>query len=68
MESIFDLYINEDAYGDLDADGAVERLAQAIRFETRSADPAPGAFAGLHAHIRESYPHVMAALWILTTG
>ena len=61
MESIFDLYIHEDAYGDLDAEGAVARLAQALRFETRSADPAPGAFEGLHAHIRDSFPHVMAA-------
>lgn len=61
MESIFDLYIHEDAYGDLDAEGAVARLAQALRFETRSADPAPGAFEGLHAHIRASFPHVMAA-------
>ena len=61
MESIFDLYINEDAYRGLDAEGAVERLAQALRFETRSETPAPGAFEGLHAHIRASYPHILAA-------
>ena len=61
MERIFDLYIREDAYADLDADGAVARLSQALRFETRSETPAPGAFAGLHAHVRESFPHVLAA-------
>ena len=61
MESIFDLFTNEGAYAELDGAGAVERLARAIRFETRSETPAPGAFEGLHAHIRESYPHILAA-------
>ena len=43
MESIFDLFINEDAYRGLDEAGAVERLSRALRFETRSETPAPGA-------------------------
>lgn len=61
MEDIFSCFINEDAYPDLDADGAVGRLSEAVRCETLSAAPAEGAFERIHRIIRTGYPHVMAA-------
>ena len=61
MEHIFDLFVNESAYPDLDGAGAVERLSQALRFVTVTDAPAPGAFEGLRAHMRASFPRIMAA-------
>ena len=60
-ENVFDFFVNESAYADLDIDGAAARLSAAIQCRTVSdcADDAP--FAAIHALIRESYPHVMAA-------
>jgi len=65
MKALFDLFAREQDYPDLDADGAVERLAGAIRCKTVShADTSLtdySAFDALHAHMKASYPHVMAA-------
>lgn len=55
---------HEDAYPDLDAEGAVGRLSAAIRCATVNTDPAQtdfSQFERLHQLMRESYPHVMAA-------
>ena len=56
---IFDFFIHEDAYPDFDARGAVSRLSRALTFETVTESPAPGAFEGLHAHVKESFPALM---------
>ena len=65
MKELFELYARESDYPDLDADGAVERLAVALRCKTVShADTSLidySAFDALHAHMKASYPHVMEA-------
>ena len=65
MKALFDLFAREQDYPDLDADGAVERLAGALRIKTVShADTSLtdySTFDQLHAHMKASYPHVMAA-------
>jgi len=62
-DSVFDYFINEDRYPDLDADGAVSRLAQAIRCVTvnNGAEKASdGEFLKLQEIIRTSFPNIMS--------
>ena len=65
MTTVMDFFANEEEYADLDLDGAVARLSRAIQCRTINyadhslTDFAP--FDRLHALIRESFPHVMAA-------
>lgn len=59
MRDIFDYFINEDAYGDVDVCGALSRLSKAVRCETISDYPKEGSFEELHEIIRENYPFVM---------
>ena len=65
MKDVFDFFAHEDDLPDLDVHGAAERLGEAIR--CRTLNPADhsladhGEFDRLHAHIRASYPHIMAA-------
>lgn len=65
MKELFDYFVREEDYPDLDAGGAVERLSKAIRCKTVShADTGLtdyAAFAELQAHMKASYPHIMAA-------
>lgn len=65
MKELFDYFALEGDYPDLDANGAVERLSKAIQCKTVShADTSLtdySAFAELHAHMKASYPHIMAA-------
>lgn len=64
MKDVFDFFANEDDLPDLDVRGAAERLGESIR--CRTVNPADhsltdyGEFDRLHAHIRASYPHIMA--------
>ena len=61
---VFDHYAHEDDYPDLDADGAVARLARAIACRTIYTTPEETDFSPFDALlelIRTSYPHVMAA-------
>lgn len=64
MKELFDYFALEGDYPDLDANGAVERLSKAIQCKTVShADTSLtdySAFAELHAHMKASYPHIMA--------
>ena len=53
---IFRFFTREDAYPDFDAEGAVKRLSEALTFETVTESPAPGAFSGLHEHVKRSFP------------
>ncbi|WP_273383436.1 M20/M25/M40 family metallo-hydrolase [Enorma phocaeensis] len=55
---------NEEAYPDLNANGAIEHLRAAIRCETVNTDPEKTDFSQfdkLHELMRSSYPHVMEA-------
>ena len=65
MKDILDFFAHEDDFPDLDSTGAAERLSRAIQCRTINyADHSLtdfGEFDKLHALIRESYPHVMAA-------
>ena len=65
MKDILDFFAHEDDFPDLDSTGAAERLSRAIQCRTiNCADHSLtdfGEFDKLHALIRESYPHVMAA-------
>ena len=61
---VFRWFAHEDDYADLDGAGACERLGAAVRCVTVNSDPATcdwGEFEKLHALMRASYPHVMAA-------
>lgn len=65
MKPLFAYFAGEEEYPDLDIDGAVDRLSRAIQCQTVNfadhslTDFAP--FDALHAHMRASYPHVMAS-------
>ena len=65
MKDILDFFAHEDDFPDLDSTGAAKRLSRAIQCRTiNCADHSLtdfGEFDKLHALIRESYPHVMAA-------
>ena len=65
MKDSLDFFAHEDDFPDLDSAGAAERLSRAIQCRTiNCADHSLtdfGEFDKLHALIRESYPHVMAA-------
>ena len=63
MKNIFDFFAHEGDYSDLDTNGAAARLSRAIQLKTidRGEDTDHGEFEKLHALIRESYPHIMAA-------
>ena len=65
MRDILDFFAHEDDFPDLDSAGAAERLSRAIRCRTVNyADHSLtdfGEFDKLHALIKSSYPHVMAA-------
>ena len=65
MKDILDFFAHEDDFPDLDSAGAAERLSRAIQCRTiNHADHSLtdfGEFDKLHALIRDSYPHVMAA-------
>ena len=65
MKDILDFFAHEDDFPDLDSTGAAEWLSRAIQCRTiNCADHSLtdfGEFDKLHALIRESYPHVMAA-------
>lgn len=55
---------NEEAYPDLDKEGAIERLRAAIRCKTVNSDPMTtdySQFEKLHNLMRASYPHIMTA-------
>lgn len=68
--NVYAHYTCEGEYPDLDYAGAAERLAQAISCRTidrgESTDEAP--FERLHALVRSSYPHVMAAADVEEVG
>jgi carboxypeptidase PM20D1 len=61
--NVYAHYTSEEDYSDLDYSGACERLASAIACKTidqgDGTDDAP--FERLHALVRSSYPHIMAA-------
>ena len=65
MKDILDFFAHEDDFPDLDSAGAAERLSRAVQCRTVNyADHSLtdfGEFDKLHALIRDSYPHVMAA-------
>ena len=65
MKDILDFFAHEDDFPDLDSTGAAKRLSRAIQCRTiNCADHSLtdfGEFDKLHALIRDSYPHVMAA-------
>ncbi|MBQ2739867.1 MAG: M20/M25/M40 family metallo-hydrolase [Oscillibacter sp.] len=65
MKAATDFFSQEDDYPDLDIDGALHRLSNAIQYKTiHSSDPATTDFApfeALQAHMQQSYPHVFAA-------
>ena len=65
MRDILDFFAHEDDFPDLDSAGAAERLSRAVQCRTVNyADHSLtdfGEFDKLHALIRDSYPHVMAA-------
>ena len=67
-----DLFQHEQDFPDLDGDGAVRRLSQAIAFETVSyVDTARiryGEFTALHAFLQQSYPLVFQAASLETVG
>ncbi len=57
-------FAHEDDYPDLDVDGAVTRLSVALAQKTVYTTPEDtdfGPFDRLQAHLRESFPHVMAS-------
>lgn len=64
-KKITDFFALEGNYPDLDADGAVARLSQAIQCRTINyADHSLtdySEFDKLHAHMKASYPHIMRA-------
>ena len=64
-KKISDFFALEGNYPDLDAEGAVARLSQAIQCRTINyADHSLtdySEFDKLHAHMKASYPHVMRA-------
>ncbi len=59
MREVFDYFINEDAYEDIDLQGALSRLSKAVGCETMSECPKEGAFGTLHELMKENYPLVM---------
>ena len=65
MKDILKFFAHEEDFPDLDVHAAAERLSQAIQCKTiNCADHGLtdyGEFDKLHAHIRASYPHLMAA-------
>ena len=63
MKDICEFFAHEDDYPDLDTNGAAARLSRAIQLKTidRGEDTDNGEFEKLHALIRESYPHIIAA-------
>ncbi len=65
-------FTHEDDYPELDAAGAIERLAEAIRCKTTSYVDTSlidyAEFDKLHGLIRRSYPHVMEAGTVETIG
>ncbi len=65
MSSVYEHFAGEARYPDLDAAGAAERLAEAIRCRTvNDVDHSKtdfGEFEKLQELIRRSYPHVMSA-------
>ena len=65
MKDILDFFAHEDDFPDLDSAGAAERLSRAVQCRTVNyVDHSLtdfGEFDKLHALIRDSYPHVMAA-------
>ena len=62
MAAVFDYFEGENRYPELDAAGAVSRLAEAIRCRTvNRGDGDFSEFEKLQALMRESYPAVMSA-------
>lgn len=63
MKTVFDTYINESMYADLDIHGACKHLSDAIKCRTTSyvdiALQDDAEFKRLHEVIHNSYPHVM---------
>ena len=61
---VYDYYANEDDYVDLDYDAACARLAKALSCKTVYTTPEDTDFVEfekLHAHLKVSFPHIMAA-------
>jgi len=65
MRPIHEFFARESDYADFDATGAVERLSKAIQCKTvNHVDTSLtdfSAFDALQAHMKASYPHIMAA-------
>ena len=65
MKQLFDYFALEGDYPDLDASGAVARLSKAIQCKTvNHVDTSRtdfSAFDTLQAHMKASYPHIMAS-------
>jgi len=65
MKELFDYFVREEDYPDLDCAGAVERLSGAIRCKTVNHVDTTltdySAFEALRQHMKASYPHIMAA-------
>ena len=65
MKAVSDFFARETDYPDLDGEGVVARLSQAIQCKTVNyADHSLtdyGEFDKLHALMNTGYPHVMAA-------
>lgn len=63
-KSVFDFFSGEDLYGDLDADGAVSRLSEAVRCRTVNAGEKrdnDSEFEKLRTVIKKGFPNVMRA-------
>lgn len=65
MKDVLEFFAHEDDLPDLDINGAAQRLSRAVQCKTINyADHSMtdyGEFDKLHAHIKASYPHIMAA-------
>ena len=60
MTDVTSFFANENEYADIDAEGAAARLSSAIRCYTVNDRHDYAGFDALQAHMRASYPHIMA--------
>ena len=60
MTDVTSFFANENEYADIDAEGAAARLSSAIRCYTVNDRCDYAGFDALQAHMRASYPHIMA--------
>ena len=61
MKSIFEYFINEELYEDLDSGSAVKRLSEAVKCKTVTENFPEGSFEKIHGIIKSGFPNVMSS-------